>query len=193
MEAGQNPMTVLPTRLGLSVRAADNNPAGTSGHPGYNQLSTGTAPYQSQTQGDNSFEDACAPRSGAISPAVATCDTASVRSVDTTFTSAVSIASENDGSRQEDVARQTEDEPQDLSIKEGGRSTVSEGSTGEMGAGPSGASLDFVVNPGGSSQVLKYPLRFELDHTLYYVIVLLCFSGNRHFVRPRPCYWWRRG
>ena len=46
--------------------------------------------------------------SGAMSPAVATCDTGSVRSVDTTLASITSDQGERE--------RREEDEPQDLSI-----------------------------------------------------------------------------
>jgi hypothetical protein len=48
-EGVQNPLTVLPTRLGLSVRAIDG-PAAASG--GYSQLSTGSAPFQSAMGGE---------------------------------------------------------------------------------------------------------------------------------------------
>jgi hypothetical protein len=49
----QNPLTVLPTRLGLSVRAIDGPglPAAAAGAPtpagGYGELATGSAPFQS--------------------------------------------------------------------------------------------------------------------------------------------------
>jgi len=49
-EGVQNPLTVLPTRLGLSVRAIDG-PAAASGG-GYSQLSTGSAPFQSAMGGE---------------------------------------------------------------------------------------------------------------------------------------------
>ncbi len=49
-EGVQNPLTVLPTRLGLSVRAIDGAAATSSG--GYSQLSTGSAPFQSAMGGE---------------------------------------------------------------------------------------------------------------------------------------------
>jgi hypothetical protein len=52
----QNPLTVLPTRLGLSVRAIDGPAATSSG--GYSQLSTGSAPFQS-AMGGEAFQVGC--------------------------------------------------------------------------------------------------------------------------------------
>lgn len=110
-EGTQNPMTVLPTRLGLSTRVADPPTQNTSNFAG---LSTGSAPYQSSAT-DQGFQDLVGRGGGAMSPAVATCDTASVRSldntsvrsIDTTMTSVLS----DQGERRDD------DEPQDLSIR----------------------------------------------------------------------------
>ena len=93
-----NSMSVLPTKLGLSTRTTSTN--NTANFPG---LNTGSAPYQSSAdQGFLSGRE-----SGPLSPAVATCDTASVRSVDTTMTSLIS----DQGERRED------EEPQDLSMR----------------------------------------------------------------------------
>jgi len=57
----QNPLTVLPTRLGLSVRAIDGPPtvaavpAAGGGSSSYSQLATGSAPFQS-TPGGEEFQ-----------------------------------------------------------------------------------------------------------------------------------------
>ena len=100
-----NSMSVLPTKLGLSTRTSStstsSNAANNSGS--FSGLNTGSAPYQSSA--DQGFLGGR--QSGALSPAVATCDTASVRSVDTTMTSLIS----DQGERRED------EEPQDLSIR----------------------------------------------------------------------------
>merc|ERR1719481_1316208 len=131
-EGSQNPMTVLPTRLGLSTRVAESPVQANSNFPG---LNTGSAPYQSSAT-DQGFQDLVGRSSGAMSPAVATCDTASVRSIDTTSvrsidTTMTSVLSDQGGERRED------DEPQDLSIR-GDDLAV---------AGPSQE-----VMPGGSSE-----------------------------------------
>ena len=100
-----NSMSVLPTKLGLSTRTSStstsSNAANNTGS--FSGLNTGSAPYQSSA--DQGFLGGR--QSGALSPAVATCDTASVRSVDTTMTSLIS----DQGERRED------EEPQDLSIR----------------------------------------------------------------------------
>ena len=54
-EGVQNPLTVLPTRLGLSVRAIDGPVQQTPAPAGYSQLATGSAPFQS-TPGGESFQ-----------------------------------------------------------------------------------------------------------------------------------------
>merc|ERR1719232_840394 len=105
-------MTVLPTRLGLSTRVAD--PPTQSSGSAFAGLNTGSAPYQSSAT-DQGFQDLVGRGSGPLSPAVATCDTASVRSIDTTSvrsidTTMTSVLSDQGGERRED------DEPQDLSI-----------------------------------------------------------------------------
>merc|ERR1719466_433799 len=110
-EGTQNPMTVLPTRLGLSTRVAEPPTQSSSNFAG---LNTGSAPYQSSAT-DQGFQDLVGRGSGAMSPAVATCDTASVRSLDTTSvrsidTTMTSVLSDQ-GERRDD------DEPQDLSIR----------------------------------------------------------------------------
>merc|ERR1719228_2923526 len=110
-EGTQNPMTVLPTRLGLSTRVAEPPTQNSSSFTG---LNTGSTPYQSSAT-DQGFQDLVGRGSGALSPAVATCDTASVRSLDTTSvrsidTTMTSVLSDQ-GERRED------DEPQDLSIR----------------------------------------------------------------------------
>ena len=106
-----DPMTVLPTKLGLSARSPAAHPAPanntSTNNPSFSGLNTGSAPYQSS---DPAFQDLVGRGSGALSPAVATCDTASVRSVDTTMTSVIS-----EGGQERD--RRDEDEPQDLSIR----------------------------------------------------------------------------
>merc|ERR1719481_1033989 len=111
-EGSQNPMTILPTRLGLSTRVAESPVQANSNFPG---LNTGSAPYQSSAT-DQGFQDLVGRSSGAMSPAVATCDTASVRSIDTTSvrsidTTMTSVLSDQGGERRD------EDEPQDLSIR----------------------------------------------------------------------------
>ena len=53
-EGVQNPLTVLPTRLGLSVRAIDG-PVHPPTPAGYSQLATGSAPFQS-TPGGEAFQ-----------------------------------------------------------------------------------------------------------------------------------------
>jgi len=130
----QNPMTVLPTKLGLSTRVAETTSQNSSNFTG---LNTGSAPYQSSAT-DQGFQDLVGREMGAMSPAVATCDTASVRSIDTTSvrsidTTMTSALSDQGGERRED------DEPQDLSIR--GEEVV---------AGPSQESLP-VASEGGSS------------------------------------------
>ena len=54
-EGVQNPLTVLPTRLGLSVRAIDGPVQQIPAPAGYSQLATGSAPFQS-TPGGESFQ-----------------------------------------------------------------------------------------------------------------------------------------
>ena len=104
-----NQAGVLPTKLGLSTRTADGG-TGTTSFPG---LNTGSAPYQSSTT-DRGFQELVG-RAGALSPAAATCDTASVRSLDNTSvrstdTTLASVLSEGGD-------RVGEGEPQDLSIR----------------------------------------------------------------------------
>ena len=100
-----NSMSVLPTRLGLSTRtsasAGSSSSTNTANFPG---LNTGSAPYQSSADQAGFLSGR---ESAPLSPAVATCDTASVRSVDTTMTSLIS----DQGERRED------EEPQDLSMR----------------------------------------------------------------------------
>merc|ERR1719450_1446258 len=114
-------MTVLPTKLGLSTRSSCG-PAGPAAS--FSGLNTGSAPYQSSAS--PGFQDIVGRGSGALSPAVATCDTASVRSVDTTMTSVISDQEARD-------RRTEEDEPQDLSIR------TDEGDQYMVQAGPSGS------------------------------------------------------
>ena len=57
------------------------------------------------------------------------------------------VASEPERSRQEDVGWPVEDETQDLSIKDGGRSVVSD--SGSDMLGPS-SNMDFVIYPSNS-------------------------------------------
>merc|ERR1719430_2335049 len=111
-EGTQNPMTVLPTRLGLSTRVAEP-PAQSSGST-FAGLNTGSAPYQSSAT-DQGFQDLVGRGSGALSPAVATCDTASVRSLDTTSVRSIDTTMTSVLSDQGE--RRDEDEPQDLSIR----------------------------------------------------------------------------
>jgi len=58
-EGVQNPLTVLPTRLGLSVRAIDAAATPGAAPPpmvgGYSELATGSAPFQS-TAGGEAFQ-----------------------------------------------------------------------------------------------------------------------------------------
>merc|ERR1719322_1883909 len=127
-----NPMTVLPTKLGLSTRNSNNTTscgaAGAAGGPAasFSGLNTGSAPYQSSAS--PGFQDIVGRGSGALSPAAATCDTASVRSVDTTMTSVISDQETRD-------RRTEEDEPQDLSIRtdEGDQYLVQPGPSGSSG------------------------------------------------------------
>jgi len=139
-EGTQNPMTVLPTRLGLSTRVAEPPTQSTSNFAG---LGTGSAPYQSSAT-DHGFQDLVGRGSGALSPAVATCDTASVRSLDTTSvrsidTTMTSVLSDQ-GERRDD------DEPQDLSIR--GDDLAIAGPSQEMmpGGSAEGASLFGLVH-----------------------------------------------
>merc|ERR1719228_2396155 len=110
-EGTQNPMTVLPTRLGLSTRVAEPPTQNSSSFTG---LNTGSAPYQSSAT-DQGFQDLVGRGSGALSPAVATCDTASVRSLDTTSVRSIDTTMTSVLSDQGE--RRDEDEPQDLSIR----------------------------------------------------------------------------
>ena len=97
-----NSMSVLPTKLGLSTRTS-SSAGGSTNTTNFPGLNTGSAPYQSSAdQGFLSGRE-----SAPLSPAVATCDTASVRSVDTTMNSLIS----DQGERRED------EEPQDLSMR----------------------------------------------------------------------------
>ena len=109
-----NPLSVLPTKLGLASRNAESN------HPstlGYNvpqadlsaaNFALSTAPYQAGPSSEANFERIVnQQRSGVPSPAAATCDTASVRSLDTTVNANLDEL----------------DEPQDLSM--GGMSAAS--------------------------------------------------------------------
>ena len=137
--SGTPPLSVLPTRLGLSVRAAEavaaaaaaaatsanpagsnsrSGPAGTSTPaPGASGFSLSTAPFQADPA---TFERVVlqVQRSGNASPAAATCDTASVRSLDTSSVSAANEIIDN--------------EPQDLSM---GGAMSSASSVSEMTAG----------------------------------------------------------
>ena len=79
-EGAQNPINVLPARLGLSTQVADLPARNTSSFSG---LDTDSASNQSSAT-DQGFQDLVGRGSGAMSPAAATCDKASVRSLDTT-------------------------------------------------------------------------------------------------------------
>ena len=143
-----NPMTLLPTKLGLSARS---NSAG--GGQGPASLNTGSAPYQSTT--DLGFQDIVGRGSGALSPAVATCDTASVRSVETTMTSVISEPGERRSER--------EDEPQDLSIRNDDGSLSNDQSVfSSLGAtaGSSHGSLVTAGPSGASSEDMSRQLSF---------------------------------
>ena len=109
-----NPLSVLPTKLGLASRNTETN---FSSMPGYNtpqadlsaaNFALSTAPYQAGPSSEANFERMVSQqRSGVPSPAAATCDTASVRSLDTTVNANLDEL----------------DEPQDLSM--GGMSAAS--------------------------------------------------------------------
>ena len=106
--SASSPLNVLPTRLGLSTRAAPEKEQQLQ----LSGLGTGSAPYQSSAT-DQGFHSLVAGRAEPLSPAAATCgDADSVRSVDTTLTS---VLSEGDGGSRRGPGE--EDEPQDLSIR----------------------------------------------------------------------------
>ena len=118
-----NPLSVLPTRLGLACRNTDSSffALSSSNTPQANlsaaNFALSTAPYQAGPQSEANFERIVSQqRSGVPSPAAATCDTASVRSVDTTV----------------NINLDELDEPQDLSM--GGMSAASS-DVSEMVAG----------------------------------------------------------
>ena len=127
-----NPMSVLPTKLGLTTRSGNTGNAA-----GYSGLNTGSAPYQS-----SGFQV----ESGAMSPAVATCDTASVRSVDTghdtTITSVLSDRPDQDN------------EPQDLSIR-----------GDELVSGGSGPSFSGVAGPSSGASSESSDISRQLSFT----------------------------
>ena len=137
-----NPMTLLPTKLGLTARSTS---AGITcgGQSDLSGLNTGSAPYQSTN--DLGFQDIVGRGSGALSPAVATCDTASVRSVDTTMTSVISET----GERTRDNER--DDEPQDLSIKNDDGSLSNDQSVFSSLGAAAGSSHSSLVTAGPSS------------------------------------------
>ena len=142
--ASTPPLSVLPARLGLSVRATESpasvggagqsgaatGPTGNSASgptPGTStpaqQASGGnfplsTAPFQAGPSSEANFDRVVlqAQRSGNASPTAATCDTASVRSLDTTANNPDEL----------------ENEPQDLSM---GGAMSSASSVSEMNAG----------------------------------------------------------
>eukprot|EP00096_Caligus_rogercresseyi_P012405 TRINITY_DN5185_c0_g1_i1.p1 TRINITY_DN5185_c0_g1~~TRINITY_DN5185_c0_g1_i1.p1 ORF type:complete len:2971 (-),score=851.59 TRINITY_DN5185_c0_g1_i1:151-9063(-) len=103
LNSSSNPLSVLPTRLGLSLRNSDNTvssapgPSGPSA--GENTLELSTAPFQAGPSAEANFERLVQARSGNASPTAATCDTASIKSLDTTATT-----------------MDLENEPQDLSM-----------------------------------------------------------------------------
>ncbi len=79
-QADASLLSVLPTRLGLSVeressRAYDSNAGAPSG-----SMELSTAPFQGGPRSEANFERIVAGHQRAASPAAATCDTASVRS-----------------------------------------------------------------------------------------------------------------
>ena len=109
-----NPLSVLPTRLGLASRSTDLGFLSVSGSRtpqadlNAANFALSTAPYQAGPSSEANFERIVSQqRSGIPSPAAATCDTASVRSLDTTVNANL-----------DDL-----DEPQDLSM--GGMSAAS--------------------------------------------------------------------
>ena len=76
VDSESGPLAVLPTRLGLSARAAPDTAAMAR------ELGTGSAPYQSSAT-DQGFHSVMSGRTTAMSPAAATCDAEGVRSGDT--------------------------------------------------------------------------------------------------------------
>ena len=109
-----NPLSVLPTKLGLASRNAESDYPSMSGYNAPQadltaaNFALSTAPYQAGPSSEANFERIVSQqRSGVPSPAAATCDTASVRSLDTTVNANLDEL----------------DEPQDLSM--GGMSAAS--------------------------------------------------------------------
>ena len=104
----ENSVKVLPTKLGLAARSGeDQQPLGS--FPSADMQGEGAAYSGNTEDADESFPDDIVMQSSeAPSPAAATCDSVSVRSIDTTMTSAVSGTGE----------RRSEDEPQDLRLKQ---------------------------------------------------------------------------
>ena len=109
-----NPLSVLPTKLGLASRNTEAHYLSNSGYDtpqadlSSANYALSTAPYQAGPSAEANFERIVSQqRSGVPSPAAATCDTASVRSLDTTVNANL-----------DDL-----DEPQDLSM--GGMSAAS--------------------------------------------------------------------
>ena len=116
-----NPLSVLPTRLGLASRIITDSPVSCSHTPQANfsaaNFSLSTAPYQAGPSSEANFDRILTQqRSSAVpSPAAATCDTASVRSLDTTNNATLDELDEG---------------PQDLSM--GGMSSAASSDISEM-------------------------------------------------------------
>eukprot|EP00095_Tigriopus_kingsejongensis_P009543 maker-scaffold114_size351134-snap-gene-1.12 protein:Tk09543 transcript:maker-scaffold114_size351134-snap-gene-1.12-mRNA-1 annotation:"e3 ubiquitin-protein ligase hyd" len=109
-----NTLAVLPTRLGLSARTTDEAGATSAVQPAEAFNAMSTAPFQATPiTGDSNFENVVR-QARPSSPTAATCDTASVRSLDTTVTGGNSEEAETD-------------QPQDLSM--GGGGTMSSASS----------------------------------------------------------------
>ena len=85
---GPPPMSVLPTRLGLSTRVTSDlaGPGPSASGPSEPFVALSTAPFQAGPSSEANFDRVLRQqqeRSGNASPTAATCDTASVRSLDT--------------------------------------------------------------------------------------------------------------
>ena len=134
-----NPLSVLPTRLSLASRSTDLGYSSLSGNSTPQadltaaNFALSTAPYQAGPSSEANFDRIVSQqRSGVPSPAAATCDTASVRSLDTTVNANL-----------DDL-----DEPQDLSM--GGMSAASSDISEMVAGGEDGANLS-ASGPGAAA------------------------------------------
>uniref|UniRef100_A0A0K2U4A3 E3 ubiquitin-protein ligase UBR5 n=1 Tax=Lepeophtheirus salmonis TaxID=72036 RepID=A0A0K2U4A3_LEPSM len=128
--SSNNPLSVLPTRLGLSVRnsdaasavASNSNNGSSNSHNVTNagNLELSTAPFQAGPNAEANFERLVQARSGNASPTAATCDSASIKSLDTTATT-----------------MDLENEPQDLSMGAMSSASSVTGDTVESGSSSS--------------------------------------------------------